>query len=112
MTQNEGVSINPVDFGGLGGVSYTDELLKDFHFIPTYGPIIDVLKDRFGCVERENLFGVPYDWRYGAHQTESFWSQVKGLVEEAYTKNGNKKVVLVGHSMGTVFINYFCEKNE
>lgn len=70
--------------------------------------MIDVLKERFGYVERETIFGIPYDWRYGAYQKDEFWPKVKELIEEAYEKNSKQKVVIVGHSMGTVFINYFC----
>lgn len=107
ITEKDGVSLTPVDFGGLDGIAYADELEHDLHFIPTYANMIEALKKR-GYVERESLFGIPYDWRYGMAQTETFWDQVKNLIEEAYTKNCNQKVVLIGHSMGGIFINYFC----
>lgn len=107
VTEKEGVSIKPVDFGGLEGVAYVDEFEHDLHFAATYGPLADALKAR-GYVEKESLFGIPYDWRYGMAHPDAFWNQVKELVEIAYTKNNNEKVILVGHSMGSIFINYFC----
>lgn len=107
ITQKDGVSIGPFDFGGLGAISYADELEETLHIIPTYASFIEVLKSR-GYVERESLFGIPFDWRFGMVHPDSFWTQVKELIEEAYTKNDNQKVVLIGHSMGAMFINYFC----
>lgn len=111
ITQKDGVSIAPFDFGGLGAISYADEFEKTLHFIPTYSPFIEILKSK-GYVERETLFGIPFDWRFGIVHPESFWNQVKELIENAYTKNNNQKVVLIGHSMGALFINYFCMKKK
>lgn len=107
VIQKEGVSIEPVDFGGLEGVTYVDEFEHELHFVPTYEALANALKER-GYIEKESLFGIPYDWRYGMHQSDTFWKQVKELIETAYEKNNKEKVVLVGHSMGTIFINYFC----
>lgn len=107
ITEKDGVSLSPVDFGGLEGIAYADEFEHNFHFVPTYANMINFLKSQ-GYVERESLFGIPYDWRYGMAQTETFWNQVKDLIEDAYSKNNNQKVVLIGHSMGGIFINYFC----
>ena len=106
ITQKEGVSIAPFDFGGLGAISYADELEKTFHVVKTYAPFIEYLT-ALGYVERETLFGIPFDWRFGMVHPDSFWSDVTKLIEDAYTKNSNQKVVLVGHSMGALFINYF-----
>lgn len=107
VTQKEGVSIGPVDFGGLEGIAFVDEFEHDTHFAPTYAPLANALKER-GYVERETLFGIPYDWRYGMSHPDSFWADVKELIETAYEQNNKEKVVLVGHSMGTIFINYLC----
>ena len=109
VTQKEGVSIGPVDFGGLEGIAFVDEFEHDTHFAPTYAPLANALKER-GYVERETLFGIPYDWRYGMSHPDSFWADVKELIETAYEQNNKEKVVLVGHSMGTIFINYLCMK--
>lgn len=109
ITQKEGVSIGPFDFGGLGAISYADELEQTFHVVPTYASFIEVLKSR-GYIERETLFGIPFDWRFGMNFKETFWMKVKNLIENVYEKNNNQKVVLIGHSMGSLFINYFCMK--
>lgn len=106
VTQKEGVSLEPVDFGGLSGMTYVD-FVSDIHVIPVYGPLVESLSS-IGYVERESMFGIPYDWRFGMHQPDSLWENTKKLVEEAYTKNGNQKVVFVAHSMGSIFVNHFC----
>ena len=62
VTEKEGVSLKPVDFGGLEGVAYVDEFEHDLHFVGTYGAMADSLKQQ-GYVERESLFGIQYDWR-------------------------------------------------
>ena len=55
VTQKEGVSIGPVDFGGFGVISFVDEFEHDTHFASTYAPLANTLKER-GFVERESLF--------------------------------------------------------
>lgn len=106
VTEKEGVSLETIDFGGLNGMTYVD-FVSDFHVVPVYGPLVESLASA-GYVERESMFGIPYDWRFGMHQPDSLWEQVKQLVEDAYVKNNNQKIVFVAHSMGSIFVNHFC----
>lgn len=50
-----------------------------------------------------NLFGVPYDYRLMSDSsltTVGFISSLKNLIETAYAKSNNQRVILVGHSNG------------
>ena len=107
--EKDGVHLEPVDFGGLSGVTYIDTLFDDTHIVPIFGPLIDELK-KLGYIEKKSLFGIPYDWRFGLHQPAKLWERTRSLIESAYHKNGNSKVVLIGHSMGTYFIDHLCMK--
>ncbi|OHS94632.1 Lecithin:cholesterol acyltransferase family protein [Tritrichomonas foetus] len=103
--EKEGISLDTVDFGGLGGVTFVDSLFEGIHVVPCYKPVVDRLLS-LGYVERKSIFGIPHDWRYGLNYPDTFWNKVKNLIEEAYNMN-HEKVVLIGHSMGGYLINYF-----
>lgn len=102
----DGVSIDVVDFGGLSGITSVDTAFDKFHVVPLLKKLEDRLFD-LGYVERETLFGVPNDWRFGIYHPKSYWEQCRLLIEDAYEKNQQQKVVLFGHSMGTAVIQYF-----
>jgi alpha-beta hydrolase superfamily lysophospholipase len=72
---------------------------------PTY---LD-LANRFlelGYKKGEDLFGIPYGWRFGLHQRPDFWDAVMRLIENSVHTNG-QRAVHVGHSMGDFFVHYF-----
>ena len=55
-----GVEVRPLDWGGLGGLEALDPGLPQL--TPLYRALAEALKDE-GFVEREDLFGAPYDFR-------------------------------------------------
>jgi hypothetical protein len=61
----------------------------------------------------QNVFGAPFDWRIAnAKQilTNGMCNNLRILIENAYRTNGNKKVHLVSHSLGTSFVHVFLTK--
>ena len=105
----DGLEIDTVDFGGLGGVTMIDDCSWfNTSFIPYYFEIVKILKEN-NFVEGESLFGAPNDWRYGiAGQPEKTFPRLKELVEKAYYIN-KAKVVLFGHSFGSFTTHYFLD---
>jgi pimeloyl-ACP methyl ester carboxylesterase len=63
-----------------------------------YGGIVSFLKS-IGYQQDTDLFVMPYDWRV---DNASHYERVDQLVREAITRSGQKKVVLIAHSMGGV----------
>ncbi|EAY18114.1 Lecithin:cholesterol acyltransferase family protein [Trichomonas vaginalis G3] len=103
--QPDYVNLSIVDFGGLNGINNIDSL-GDTHFVPYYKVLVDRLIQE-GYSERVDLFGAPFDWRFGLNLPQDFYNQFTALVEQAYTTNQNQKVTLIGHSMGGFFINHY-----
>lgn len=56
-----------------------------------------------GYRDGDTLFGAPYDMRY-APPSEGYVARVQKLVEHASSKNGDKPVILVGHSFGATAV--------
>ena len=113
-----GVKLRPRDFGGLGGVDYLDHTDDPLKLTAYYAPIIDALKT-IGYVAGTNIFGAPYDWRVpvdflfktdilGTNQT--YFNDVKQLIERAYVSAGNRPAHLVAHSMGCPSVLYFLNR--
>ena len=58
---------------------------------------------QLGYTKQKDLFGLPYDWRYGLLQKPAIWQEIIEMVERAVEANG-KKAIFVGHSMGCFMI--------
>jgi hypothetical protein len=64
------IQLNRATIGDVDSVTFVDNLLG-FQIIPTY----QLLASRFlnlGCVKGHDLFGIPYDGRFGLHQKPVF----------------------------------------
>lgn len=55
-----------------------------------------------------NLYGAPYDFRFHPGDAEEYFVKLKGLIEDAYSRDG--KVVLISHSMGAPYTLYFLNR--
>ena len=64
--------------------------------IPYYHKMIAGFKDE-GYVDGENLFGAGFDWK--ELPSDSWVKDVKDLIEGAYKKNNNMKVMLVASTL-------------
>ena len=60
-----------------------------------------------GYVRGESILGAPYDFRFAPHSLTSYFDALKQLVERTYLENGFERVVLVAHSMGGLYAQYF-----
>jgi lysophospholipase-3 len=63
-----------------------------------------------GLVKDKSIRGGSYDFRQVPDQ--KYVSDMKGLIEETYTSNGNRKVVLISVSMGCKNILYFLNQQS
>ncbi|KAH7815926.1 putative Lecithin:cholesterol/phospholipid:diacylglycerol acyltransferase [Monocercomonoides exilis] len=106
-SSNPNIVTRPVDYGGLKGVDYLDPVVKTV--TKMYHPLIRTLQET-GYEEGKNLFGAPYDWRLAnAKQVMSngMYAQLKDLIERAFSINKGKKVHVIGHSCGCIFLRQF-----
>jgi len=54
--------------------------------------------------------GAPYDFRYAPHSQPSYFADLRRLVEDTWTLNDGRKVVLLAHSMGGLYAAYFLSR--
>ncbi|XP_031110519.1 putative phospholipid:diacylglycerol acyltransferase 2 [Ipomoea triloba] len=62
--------------------------------------------------EQKNMYMAAYDWRLSFQNTEvrdQALSRLKSKIELMYATNGNKKVVVVPHSMGVLYFLHFLK---
>ncbi|XP_025016480.1 group XV phospholipase A2-like [Tetranychus urticae] len=106
-----GVQILVPPMGDTQSIEYISPF--PFQVRPTeyYINIINSL-ERLGYSRGYNIFGAPYDWRKSPHEQGDFFESLRYLVQEIYEKNGGKRVILFGHSMGGNFAYLFLRKQN
>lgn len=107
-----GVETRVPYFGSTEGIKYLDPYLKSI--TPYTSSLVESLED-VGYVGGKSLFGASYDFCYGPGTKSSsmgakYLGNLKKLVEEAYTSNGNKQVILVSHSLGGLWVLHFLNQ--
>ena len=90
-----------VDFGNVSGVAALDPAFpkESGYFLP----LITFLEQELGYVAGADLHGAPYDWRLapdGHSAPGQYYDKVKKLVEQTFSRNGNRSVHFVTHSLG------------
>ncbi|KAI3465245.1 hypothetical protein Pfo_021908 [Paulownia fortunei] len=102
-----GVETRVPHFGSTQALLYLDPNLK--HITSYMEPLVRSLEE-VGYVSGKNLFGAPYDFRYGlaaeghpSHVGSEFLSDLKNLIESASASNGGRPVILLSHSLGGLF---------
>lgn len=100
-----GVATRPRDFGGVEGMEYQDLNRK----VPAYYKIVIDSLRAAGWVVGETMFGAPYDWRFGGVRVDTYFTDLKNLVENAFNIN-NKRVNIYAHSMGPSVVLYFLNQ--
>lgn len=98
------VNMTVVDFGGINGINHVDTALFGIHIVPYYSVIIDHLKKN-GWGVGTDIFGIPFDWRFGLYQKDHVWKDIINLVEDIFQKTG-EKVTIAGHSMGGFLLHH------
>ncbi|RWR77944.1 lecithin-cholesterol acyltransferase-like protein 1 [Cinnamomum micranthum f. kanehirae] len=103
-----GVETRVPYFGSTQSLLYLDPHLK--HITAYMAPLVESLEE-LGYIDGHNLFGAPYDFRYGlaaeGHPSRvgtQFLNNLKQLVENASSSNGGNPVIIVSHSLGGLFV--------
>jgi len=100
-----GVETRIPGFGNTtSSVEWIDKSMRGFS---TYFSLIVSKVLPMGYIRGENIHGAPYDFRRAANEHADYFVRVKALIESTYAKNGNNKVLLVSHSMGSIMMSYF-----
>lgn len=100
------------DFGGVEGCATLLDIGK-WKINPevawVWQSLILYLQTTAGYVAKESVFGAPYDFSKITNQNYMFkyCTRLKHMIELAYTKNGDKKVVIASHSLGCPVTNVF-----
>ncbi|OVA08619.1 Lecithin:cholesterol/phospholipid:diacylglycerol acyltransferase [Macleaya cordata] len=98
----------------IGILDHSYDLL---HITAYMAPLVESLEQQ-GYIEGQNLFGAPYDFRYGlaaeGHPSAvgtKYLQQLKELIEKASNSNGGKPVIILSHSLGGLFVLHFLNRN-
>ncbi|KAL0479098.1 phosphatidylcholine-sterol acyltransferase [Acrasis kona] len=106
-----GITVVPKDYGGHEGVTYIGTTALTGINIGGYAiSLFNYLADKAGYKFGEDLRGANYDWRLGPKEysrPNGDYHNFKNLIEETYNKNSNKRVHLIGHSLGGCYIQTF-----
>lgn len=108
VTNQKGVETRIPFFGTTEGFGYLDS----DHYAPGspyFCKLVDSLIE-YGYKEGDDLKGAPYDWRLVPSQSSEFLQNLTKLIENNYYEHFNRKVVLMGHSMGNMYIYYFLKR--
>ncbi|CAD6341482.1 unnamed protein product [Miscanthus lutarioriparius] len=103
-----GVETRVSDFGSTSTLRYLDPNLK---LLTGYmNTLATTLEEKAGYEEGRDLFGAPYDFRYGlagpGHPSQvgsGYLQRLRLLVESACAANGGRPAILVAHSLGGLF---------
>ncbi|CAN6303680.1 unnamed protein product [Urochloa humidicola] len=102
-----GVETMVSDFGSTSTLRYLDPSLK---LLTGYMNTLASTLEKAGYEEGHDLFGAPYDFRYGlagpGHPSAvgtAYLQRLRLLVESACAANGGKPAILIAHSLGGLF---------
>ncbi|XP_020583313.1 lecithin-cholesterol acyltransferase-like 1 [Phalaenopsis equestris] len=102
-------------FGSTQSLLYLDPHLK--HFTEYMGPLVSALESA-GYVDGRNLFGAPYDFRYGlapsGHPSmvgDQYLRDLGELIESSVAANDGRSVILVAHSLGGLFALHLLDRS-
>ncbi|CEF64761.1 Lecithin:cholesterol/phospholipid:diacylglycerol acyltransferase family-containing protein [Strongyloides ratti] len=100
-----GVDIRTGEFGYDTSIV---EWLDSVHFPQAnyFATIADTLVS-WGYRRNEDLRAAPFDWRLKPTEMDDFYLKFKVTIMRTSWFNNNRKVVLLGHSLGNIHINYF-----
>ncbi|CAH8629370.1 unnamed protein product [Schistosoma guineensis] len=99
-----------VTFPGWGD-TWSVEYLSQHISFEYFGSLVsELMKDKF-YVRNFTMRGAPYDFRKSPDDNKQFVMKFKHLVEETYTNGLDRPVVLLGHSLGSLYTLYFL-KNQ
>lgn len=110
-----GVETRVSDFSSTSTLRYLDPSLK---LLTGYMDILASTLEKAGYEEGRDLFGAPYDFRYGlagpGHPSQvgsAYLERLRLLVETACAANGGKSAILLAHSLGGLFALQLLARN-
>lgn len=109
MYTRPNVTVTPRDWSGVDGIKGTSKILG-LDIPPYFNKFVSRLQSN-GYKLGENIFGAPYDWRFGVDQPPEFWAKLMELCERAVNSTGKKAKILT-HSMGGPVIHSFLTKHS
>lgn len=103
-SNSPGVQVRVPGFGQTYTIEYLDynKLAGYFHTMVEH--FVSV-----GYTRNETVRGAPYDWRLAPNENEEYLVKLRELVEEMYEQY-QKRVYLLGHSMGCHYVLYFLNQ--
>ncbi|GJW67738.1 lecithin-cholesterol acyltransferase-like 1 protein [Tanacetum coccineum] len=110
-----GVETRVSEFGSTESLLYLDPSLKK---ITTYmEPLVKSL-EMLGYIDRQTLFGAPYDFRYGlaseghpCNVGSTYLQNLKQLIENASNLNDGEPIILISHSLGGLYALQLLNRN-
>ncbi|CAH8654858.1 unnamed protein product [Schistosoma rodhaini] len=100
-----------VIFPGWGETRSIEYLhTNGFRFFNYFGPLVNFLEQNKFFIKNFTLRGAPYDFRKLPYENTDFMDKLKSLVEETYKNANRRPVVLLGHSMGSLYTLNFLNK--
>ncbi|CAL8093808.1 unnamed protein product [Calicophoron daubneyi] len=93
-----------VVFPGWGETWSIENLDATKHYGTAYFQylVAALSKDRY-FVPGQTIRGAPFDFRKAPNENPNFNDDLKKLIEDAYTKGNNSRVILLGHSLGSLY---------
>eukprot|EP01138_Halocafeteria_seosinensis_P013405 gb/GECG01013691.1/.p1 GENE.gb/GECG01013691.1/~~gb/GECG01013691.1/.p1 ORF type:complete len:1092 (+),score=116.12 gb/GECG01013691.1/:1-3276(+) len=109
MMLNETTGLDPEDIKvrAASGIRAADYIMG---YYSLWGTIVKNLADL--GYDESSIYMASYDWRLGPHHQEirdRAWTKLKNAIEQLYDLNGEEKVVVIGHSLGTNYFLYFLQ---
>uniref|UniRef100_A0A146LY53 Group XV phospholipase A2 n=1 Tax=Lygus hesperus TaxID=30085 RepID=A0A146LY53_LYGHE len=96
---------------GFGNPRYVEWLDAEERLVGVFNTLAASLVD-LGYERNASLRAAPYDFRKGPSESGQFFDSLKSLVESTYKINGNRKVMLLAHSMGAPMTAIFLRKQQ
>ncbi|XP_053213978.1 phospholipase A2 group XV-like [Panonychus citri] len=104
-----GVTIKVPGFGNTSTVEYVDPSQVS---IAGYFNVLVAEMVKNGYKRGVNIRGAPYDFRKSPLELDSFYVNFKSLIEETYEINGQRKVIVICHSLGCPTMLYFFNRQK
>ncbi|CAH8591602.1 unnamed protein product [Schistosoma turkestanicum] len=103
-----------VVFPGWGGTHAMEYLQTNtFQFFNYFGRLVNSLIQNKFFIKNFTLRGAPYDFRKLPYENIDFMNKLKLLVEETYENANGRPVVLLGHSMGSLYtLNFLNQQTK
>jgi len=105
LNQTTWLDPNDIKLRASSGLGAADYFLGDYW---VWGKVIENLASV--GYDENNMYMASYDWRLPFQHLETrdhYFTRLKTLIELLKKTNENRPVVLIGHSMGSIVVNYF-----